>query len=194
MKATEEEDRDPWVSGTVRIGGSGSVQKRTDSDQLHLSYVSLRITRFLFVMGVSARQRFIGKWDTLPMQDISFCHRQCIGQGFILNRDGLKFTECTIGPWMSKTTMGASDVKGIVKEPCHGVGRCQRCHNFHRVTRVRLCLKFHESELPRSGCKQGPQSQRDVVHLGWPIVPLYMSPNAGGKGLLGLSQWVQLCT
>ncbi len=31
-------------------------------------------------------------------------------------------------------------------------------------------------------------SQRDVVYLGWPIAPSYMSPNGG---LRGLSQWVQ---
>ncbi len=37
--------------------------------------------------------------------------------------------------------------------------------------------------------------QRDVVYLGWPIAPSYMSPNAGGAvELRGLSQWVQLCT
>ncbi len=38
------------------------------------------------------------------------------------------------------------------------------------------------------------ESQTDVVYLGWPIAPSYMSPNAGGGGLRGLSQWVQLCT
>ncbi len=38
--------------------------------------------------------------------------------------------------------------------------------------------------------------QRDVVYLGWPIAPSYMSPNAEGEGgeLQGLSQWVQLYT
>ncbi len=37
--------------------------------------------------------------------------------------------------------------------------------------------------------------QRDVVYLGWPIAPTYMSPNAGvGKELWVLSQWVQLYT
>ncbi len=35
--------------------------------------------------------------------------------------------------------------------------------------------------------------RRDVVYLGWPIAPSYMSPNAGW-GLRGLSQWVQLYT
>jgi hypothetical protein len=40
----------------------------------------------------------------------------------------------------------------------------------------------------------GMVSQRDVVYLGWPIAPSYMSPNAGGGGLQGLNQWVQLCT
>ncbi len=40
---------------------------------------------------------------------------------------------------------------------------------------------------------QPRESQRDVVYLGWPIAPSYMSPNAGGGGgeLRGLSQWVQ---
>ncbi len=33
-----------------------------------------------------------------------------------------------------------------------------------------------------SNCTKG--SQRDVVYLGWPIAPSYMSPNAGGiRGL-----------
>ncbi len=40
--------------------------------------------------------------------------------------------------------------------------------------------------------------QRDVVYLGWPIAPSYMSPNAGGGGegrdLQGLSPWAQLYT
>ncbi len=37
--------------------------------------------------------------------------------------------------------------------------------------------------------------QRDVVYLGWPIAPSYVSPNAGGgRELRRLSQWVQLCT
>ncbi len=36
-------------------------------------------------------------------------------------------------------------------------------------------------------------AQRDVVYLGWPIAPSYMSSNAGG-GMRGLSQWLQLCT
>jgi hypothetical protein len=38
--------------------------------------------------------------------------------------------------------------------------------------------------------------QRDVVYLGWPIAPSFMSPNAGEGGccLRGLSQWVQLHT
>ncbi len=31
--------------------------------------------------------------------------------------------------------------------------------------------------------KQG--SQRDVVYLGWPMAPLYMSPNAGEEGVAG---------
>jgi hypothetical protein len=40
---------------------------------------------------------------------------------------------------------------------------------------------------------QGLQS--DVVCLGWPIAPSYMSPNAGRGGeLRGLSQWVKLYT
>ncbi len=36
--------------------------------------------------------------------------------------------------------------------------------------------------------------QREVVYLGWPIAHSYMSTNAGGGELRGLSQWVQqLC-
>jgi hypothetical protein len=39
----------------------------------------------------------------------------------------------------------------------------------------------------RNTCLRG--SQRDVVFLGWPIAPSYMSPSAGGGGVLrGLSQ------
>ncbi len=38
-------------------------------------------------------------------------------------------------------------------------------------------------------------SRSDVVYLGWPIAPSYMSPNAEGGGeLRGLSQWVPLYT
>jgi hypothetical protein len=41
----------------------------------------------------------------------------------------------------------------------------------------------------------GQGFQRDVVYLGWPIAPSYMSPNVGGGGeLRGISRWVQLCT
>ncbi len=37
--------------------------------------------------------------------------------------------------------------------------------------------------------------QRDVVYLGWPIAPSYMSPTSGGGWeLRGLSHWVQLYT
>jgi hypothetical protein len=38
--------------------------------------------------------------------------------------------------------------------------------------------------------------QRDVVYLGWPVAPSYLSPNAGAGvgGLRGLSQWVKLYT
>ncbi len=35
--------------------------------------------------------------------------------------------------------------------------------------------------------------QRDVVHLGRPIAPSYMSPNGEG-GVRCFSQWIQLCT
>jgi hypothetical protein len=43
--------------------------------------------------------------------------------------------------------------------------------------------------------EQGRGLQRDVVYLGWPIAPSYMSPNAEGRGeLQDLSQWVQLYT
>ncbi len=36
---------------------------------------------------------------------------------------------------------------------------------------------------------------RNVVYLGWPIAPSYMSPNRvrGGGGVRGLSQWVHSC-
>ncbi len=35
-------------------------------------------------------------------------------------------------------------------------------------------------------------SLRHVVYLGWPIDPSYVSPNAGDRGMRGLSQWVRL--
>ncbi len=37
-------------------------------------------------------------------------------------------------------------------------------------------------------------SQRNVVYLGWPIAPSYVSSNAGGGELRGLRHWVQLYT
>ncbi len=36
--------------------------------------------------------------------------------------------------------------------------------------------------------------QRDVVHLGWPIAPSYMSPKAGGGGSCGVSANEYSCT
>jgi hypothetical protein len=45
-----------------------------------------------------------------------------------------------------------------------------------------------------SMCNVSSGLQRDVVYLGWPIAPSYMSPNAGGGELQGLSQWEQLYT
>jgi hypothetical protein len=38
----------------------------------------------------------------------------------------------------------------------------------------------------------GKGLQRDVIYLGWPIAPSYMSPMRGEGGMMGLSQWVQL--
>jgi len=42
--------------------------------------------------------------------------------------------------------------------------------------------------------KHFEEKQRDVVYLGWPIASSYISLNAGGGGLRGLCQWVQLNT
>ncbi len=73
-------------------------------------------------------------------------------------------------------------------------------------THTRICIQSFTQYYPPSclylfiflrWCRVvcPPQGlQRDVVNLGWPIAPSYMSPNAGsgGGGLRGLSQWVQL--
>ncbi len=65
-----------------------------------------------------------------------------------------------------------------------GVGRSATVH-WPRIT------GWKDGELS----VEGRGSQRDVVYLGWPIAPSYMSPNAGGGWeLRGLSQWVQLFT
>jgi hypothetical protein len=73
-----------------------------------------------------------------------------------------------------------------------------------RVTEEPVCIDlsvksifyFHAFEISRSfRTASGPSKglQRDVVYLDWPIAPLYMGPNAGGRGdLRGFSQWVQL--
>ncbi len=51
------------------------------------------------------------------------------------------------------------------------------------------------SPIPFLWSMRNRRLQRDVVYLGWPIVPSYMSPSAGLRGSCGgLSQWVQLCT
>ncbi len=64
-------------------------------------------------------------------------------------------------------------------------------------------MYWSRKSLKKSGSGQIKKSsytgirglQRDVVYLGWPIVPSYMSPNAGGGGELRcLSLWVQLHT
>jgi hypothetical protein len=66
----------------------------------------------------------------------------------------------------------------------------------HRMEECQIFLKtaLPFKENPSIGITVSQRSQRDVFYLGWPIAPLYMSPNAGGEGLLGLSQWVQLYT
>jgi hypothetical protein len=57
-------------------------------------------------------------------------------------------------------------------------------------------LAFGVGRRERAGCFWPTlggykEISRDIVYLGWPIAPLYMSPNAGMRGV---SQWVKLCT
>jgi hypothetical protein len=65
---------------------------------------------------------------------------------------------------------------------------------------VSLCWRQEQvrSQGQAAGKIQSVSSRglkRNVVYVGWLIAPSYMSPSAGeGRGLLGLSQWVQLCT
>jgi hypothetical protein len=83
-------------------------------------------------MGFSARQRFIGKGDIVPMEDIGFCHRECIRQGLIRHRDRLKFHLVSLNvaqgvlsvkEYQGLVHEGASNVKGIVKEPVRHMPR-----------------------------------------------------------------------
>ncbi len=66
------------------------------------------------------------------------------------------------------------------------------------IVKYKAALKLPVISLSQSVFLKTVQSwasPRDVVYLGWPIAPSYMSPNAGGGGSLrGLSQLVQLCT
>ncbi len=60
---------------------------------------------------------------------------------------------------------------------------------------TKLSLKSRNLSLYCIWMSQSGGSQRDVVYLGWPIAPSYMSPNAGvGVELRGLSQKLRLCT
>jgi hypothetical protein len=66
-----------------------------------------------------------------------------------------------------------------------------------------LMSEFQNGISQKHACVSGG-SQRDVVYLGWPMGPSYMSIIGGvgvgvgvggiGGGLRGLSKWVQLCT
>ncbi len=57
----------------------------------------------------------------------------------------------------------------------------------HQVCTVYWRRKISDSVIPGA---RG--SQRNVVCLGWPIAPSYMSPNAG-RGVAGVAAKVQLC-
>jgi hypothetical protein len=60
---------------------------------------------------------------------------------------------------------------------------------------VKYCHSRNPERLPLYGWSISTTrlytrgSQRDVVYLGWPITPSYMSPNEGGMRFF--SQWVQ---
>ncbi len=50
--------------------------------------------------------------------------------------------------------------------------------------------KIFQKVLEKQDCRR---SQRDVVYLGWPAAPSFMSPKCGGGGLRFI-RWVKLCT
>ncbi len=78
---------------------------------------------------------------------------------------------------------------------CKQIFNRLNCVNLFRcyIKHFRSAFSFGRKFLWRHSIRG---LQRDVVYLGWPIAPSYMSPNAGGGGgeLRGLSQLVQLYT
>ncbi len=80
-----------------------------------------------------------------------------------------------------------------------GEGEHLNCEEQNRRLRTKrssgrvVCVLYY---FIRRLFMAGRGLQTDVVYLGWPIAPSYMSPNAGEGGgeLRSLSQWVQLCT
>ncbi len=54
-------------------------------------------------------------------------------------------------------------------------------------SQVPIATGVFDSSLRRKGLKQPlKESQRDVVYLGWPVSPSYISPNVG-EGCCGVS-------
>ncbi len=58
---------------------------------------------------------------------------------------------------------------------------------FHQW-KVQKQLVPYNSSILFSKSVERRGSQRDVVYLGWPMAPAYMSPNAGGEGGIAGSQ------
>ncbi len=53
-------------------------------------------------------------------------------------------------------------------------------------------LNFSASNMQTM--RSGGSQEMSSTYLGWPIAPPVYEPKCGGRGLRGLSQWVQLCT
>ncbi len=72
----------------------------------------------------------------------------------------------------------------------------KECRKDIKKDRTRRLGGFSKKQCRKhTYCLETRVLQRDVVYLGWPTAPLYMSLNAGDVGeLRGLSQWVQLYT
>ncbi len=67
---------------------------------------------------------------------------------------------------------------------------CTSIHIAQYCNLLRACHRLYCIYGARSSKFNDRGSQRDVVHLGWPLAPSYMSPNAGGGvELRGLRQW-----
>ncbi len=111
--------------------------------------------------------------------------------GAVCSRAHCLYSTCVIpGPtWWASSSDRRTRVRAVGRSVSASGRTCSATVSAHSTSlsgRTSWCL------LSLSLNHRG--SQRDVIYLGWPIAPTYMSPNAGGGGLQGLSQWVQLYT